>query len=82
MKGRVDEHILHKRGRQVQKFFKHNGYGINVDDLHEINGIVLETKYDGKLFTSVSNLRENGITHYFGEEKQLILPVQYWRQVK
>lgn len=87
MKGRVVDNILYKNGRKVVKFWKHDGYGLNVADLHEVNGVVIDSQYDGKLYTSTSNLYEHGISHTFinksgRAEQQLILPVQYWREVK
>lgn len=81
--GRVEDGILVKDGKKVVKFWKHNGYGIDIDDLTGgVNGVVLETQYDGKLYSSVSNLFENGIRHDFQGEKQIILPLEFWRGVK
>ena len=81
--GRIEDGILIKDGKKVVKFWKHNGYGIAVTDLvGGVNGVILDTQYDGKLYSSVDNLFENGIRHQFGEEKQVILPVQYWRRVQ
>lgn len=83
VKGRVVDDILYKNVRQAVKFYKYDGYGIKISDMHNIIGIVIETKYDGKLYTSISNLWEHGIPHIFNEdERQLILPVKYWRGVK
>lgn len=83
MKGRVLDGILYKNDRQAVKFWKYGGYGVKVADLHNVVGVVIDTQYDGKLYTSVSNLEEHGIPHVFGEsEKQLILPVEHWRRVK
>jgi hypothetical protein len=80
--GRVIDNILHKDGKKVVKFWKHDGYGIDVRDLHNVNGVVLDTQYDGKLYASTSTLREYGIDHMFKDEKQLILPVKHWRKVR
>jgi hypothetical protein len=80
--GRIVDGILHKDGNKVVKFWKHNGYGIDVRDLHNILGVVLDTQYDGKLYASLSTIEANGIDNMFGEEKQLILPVEHWRKVK
>lgn len=82
MKGRVLDNILYKDLKKTKKFFKYDGYGINTADLHEVLGVVIETKYDGKLYTSVSNLEENGIPWDFNGERQLILPVKFWRNVR
>lgn len=78
MKGHAQEGVLYKSKRQTQKFWKYKGYGINTADLANVTDIVIETEYDGKLHTTVSNLRENGIAHHFKDEKQLILPVEHW----
>ena len=85
--GRVVDGILYKTAKQAKKFWKHEGYGVAVADTHNVQGIVIQTQYDGKLYTNVPNLEEHGIAHTFidpkgKEEKQLILPVQYWREVR
>lgn len=81
--GRIEDGILIKDGKKVVKFWKHNGYGIAISDLGgDVNAIILKTKYDGNLYTSVDNLFKNGIPHEFGDEKQIILPLQHWRGVK
>lgn len=83
VRGRVIDGILQKTSKQAIKFWKYNGYGIRVSDLHNVEGVVIETEYDGKLYTNISNLEEHGIEHtYKDEEKQLILPVRYWRKVR
>lgn len=87
IKGRVLDNILHKNIKQALKFFKHNGYGVRVADLHEVNGVLLDTKYDGRLYAPVSLLYKYGIEHTFvnksgEEEKQLVMPVEYWREVR
>lgn len=82
--GRIEDGILIKEGKKVVKFFKYDGYGIAVSDLvGGVSGVVVDSQYDGKLYTSVDNLLDNGIRHTFEnngkEERQIILPVQYWR---
>lgn len=79
--GRVVDGVLYKGGKAVVKFFQHDGYGLNVNDLHEVNGVLLDTKYDGRLYAPVSVLREHGIPHDFEGEQQLILPVKFWRVI-
>ena len=86
--GRIEDGILIKDGNKVVKFFKHNGYGIAITDLiGGVSGVVLDTQYDGKLYSSVDNLFEHGIRHNFvnhkgEEERQIILPVERWRGVR
>lgn len=79
VKGRVIDGILYKNSKQAIKFWKHDGYGIKLADLHNIQGVVIDTQYDGKLYASLTTLEEHGIPHTFGDEKQLILPVKHWR---
>lgn len=80
--GRVVDGVLQKGGTAVVKFWAFDGYGINVADLHEVTGVLLDTKYDGRLYTPLSVLREHGIEHDFNGEKQLILKVEYWRKIQ
>ncbi len=80
--GRVVDGVLHKAGTAIVKFWKHDGYAINVSDLHEVNGVLLDTKYDGRLYAPVSVLREHGIPNDFEGEEQLVLPVKYWRVIQ
>ena len=82
VKGVVRDNILYKNGKQALKFWKYDGYGVKVEDLHEVNGVVLDTKYDGRLYAPVSVLREHGIQHFFGDEEQLILELNHWKGVK
>lgn len=86
VKGHIIDDILYKTEKQAVKFWKHGGYGVKVADLHNVLGVVIDTQYDGKLYTPVSNLEEHGIPHTFFDkagkpEKQLILPVSYWKKV-
>lgn len=81
-RGRVLEGVLQKNQRQAKKFWKYDGYGVKVADLHEVTGVLLDTMYDGRLYVPLSTLRQHGIQHWFGDEEQLILPVQYWKKVK
>lgn len=81
--GRIEDGVLVKDGKKVVKFWKHDGYGIAISDLvGGVSGVILDSQYDGKLYSSVDNLFENGIRHDFNGEKQIILPVQFWRGVK
>lgn len=80
--GVVRDNILYKNGKQAIKFWKYDGYGVNVADLHEVNGIVLDTKYNGRIYAPVSVLREHGIHHWFGDEEQLVLKVEFWKEIK
>jgi len=83
VKGRVLDGILYKNSRQAVKFWQHDGYGIKVRDLHNVDGVVIDTRYDGKLYASATTIQEYGIPHTFnGDEEQLILKVKYWRGVR
>ena len=82
MKGTVNsEKVLIKRGKQVVKFFKHNGYAVAESDLEKVRGVKLHTKYDGILYADRHVFYLHGISNTYQGEKQLVLPVQYWEEL-
>jgi len=76
--GIVQDGWLVKQGKQVQKFWKHNGYGLALSDLDDIKGVVLHTQYDGILWATKEELLKHGQEHMFNDEKQLIMGVHLW----
>lgn len=81
--GQIIDGILYKRGTQVVKFWKHDGYAIPIEEVIKVKGVRLYTKYDGKLYASREAFDQHGIPHLFrlpngNVEHQLILPVRYW----
>ncbi len=78
MKGTVIDNNLVKRGKQVQKYWKHNGYAVATRDLEQIQGVVLHTEYDGKLYARRDQFYADGIENTYNGEQQLILPTKYW----
>jgi len=81
MRGQIVDNILVKRGKQVVKFFKYQGYGVAVKDLERVRGVKLHTKYDGILYADRHVFYKHGIEVEFGVEKQLVLPVNYWEEL-
>lgn len=73
--------VLVKRGKQVVKFWKHNGYAINEQDLQRCRLIRLETAYDGTLEATPDTVRAKGIANNFKGEQQYVLPVADWKKV-
>ena len=79
MHGVIVQGFLIKRGKQVQKFWKYDGYGISEQDLNKLDqGVILYTQYDGVLYAYKDTIRDKGIIHDFDGEKQYILPVKDW----
>ena len=72
---------LIKKGKQVQKFWKFNGYGLAQEDLKDIKGVVLYTTYDGILWATVKEIVAHGQPHRFNnDEAQLILATALWHK--
>lgn len=80
-KGSIRDGILYKTPTQAVKFWAKDGYGIRVADLHNVEGVILDTKYDGKLYAPTWLIEQEGEEHMFGDEKQLILKTEKWRVV-
>ena len=78
MHGSVKDGWLVKRGKQVVKFWKHNGYAIPVMALHQVKGVVLHTEYDGILYQTSGKILSQGRPHYFGDELQYVLETAKW----
>lgn len=78
--GTLNRGYLIKKGKQVQKFWKFDGYGIAVNDLRRCKGVILHTQYDGVLYAYVDDFAKHGIPHLYKDEQQLVLPTNYWRQ--
>ena len=79
MHGTVVDGWLIKRGKQVVKFWKHNGYAIPAPVLSKVKGVILHTEYDGVLYQESSVIMRDGIYHDFNGEKQYILPTNEWK---
>lgn len=79
MHGSIHSGWLVKRGKQVVKFYKHNGYGIPADILPDVKGVILYTEYDGVLYQTSHVIMRDGMQHTFGDELQYVLPVEKWR---
>lgn len=82
MRGVVEEGVLVKQGKQVQKFWKYNGYAVSVADLERVSGVKLYTPSDGILFATRQKFIEHGIDNIYKDEEQLVLPVQYWESIE
>lgn len=78
--GTVKDGWLIKRDRQVQKFWKYNGYSMNVTDLEGIKGVILHTQYDGVLYASSEELLSLGQSNTFKDEQQVVLDVSLWHR--
>ena len=70
--------ILIKRGKQVVKYWKHNGYAIPKSELQFVKGVKLYTQYDGKLYAPVERFWEFGVVNKYKDEEQVVLPVELW----
>lgn len=79
--GQVINGVLHKRGSQVVKFWKYNGYAVPVIQVIKVKGVKLYTKYDGKLYASKETFNKHAIPHMFGDEHQLVLPIEHWEVI-
>lgn len=78
MKGTIIDNNLVKKGKQVVKYWKHNGYAVAEKDLEQIQGVILHTQYDGKLYARRDMFYRNGIENTYNGEKQIVLPTKYW----
>lgn len=78
MKGTIVDNILVKKGKQVQKFWKHNGYAVAEKDLEKVRGVKLHTKFDGILYADRHLFYKEGIENLYNGEKQLVLPTKFW----
>lgn len=79
MHGQVVDGWLIKKGKQVHKFWKHDGYAVPSHVLEKVKGVVLHTKYDGILYATSATIMEHGKPNNFEGEHQLVMPVEYWR---
>lgn len=78
MKGTMDGYDLVKKGKQVQKFWKYNGYAVKTNDLEKVRGVKLYTQYDGTLYARRDVFFKYGIANNYNGEEQLVLPTKYW----
>lgn len=78
MKGKIIDNVLVKKGKQVQKYWKYNGYAVAVKDLEQVRGVKLYTEYDGVLYARREQFYNDGIENIYNGEKQLILPTKFW----
>jgi hypothetical protein len=78
MKGTIIENILVKKGKQVIKNWKHNGYAVNIVDLEKVRGVKLYTEYDGVLYADRHLFYKHGIENNYNGEQQLVLPTKHW----
>lgn len=82
MHGVVRGKMLEKTGKQVIKYWKHNGYAVSEADLEQVHGVKLHTQYDGILYAPRHLFYRHGIPNVYKGEKQLILPVEHWEQIE
>jgi len=78
MKGKIENNDLVKRGKQVIKFRKYDGYAVATDDLEKVHGVKLYTHEDGVLYARREVFYNHGLFNDYKGETQLILPVKYW----
>jgi hypothetical protein len=81
MKLQVVDHTLIKHGKQVQKFWMHDGYAVATEHLEQVRGVKLYTSYDGVLYAPRNVFYQHGKEHNFKGEEQLVLPVKYWEKL-
>ena len=82
IRGQVVNYILVKRGKQVVKFRRYNGYAVAEKDLEQVRGVELHSKEDGVIYARRDQFYKDGIPNVYLGEKQLILPVKYWEKLK
>lgn len=82
MKAYVADNILIKRGKQVVKFWKYDGYAVAVEHLEKVRGVKLYTDYDGILYADRHLFYKHGIENNYQGEAQLVLPTKYWESLK
>lgn len=83
MHGKLVDGWLVKRGKQVVKFWKHNGYAVPASLVEEdsgIKGVILHTEYDGVLWQTSRNIREKALRHQFEDELQCVLEASKWQK--
>lgn len=73
-----DDGTLVKRGKQVVLFRLHDGFGVGLDVLNQVNAV--EVHYHGETYTATrADFRKHGIiADYQGYETQFILPRKFW----
>lgn len=78
--GQIIDGTLVKRGTQVVKFWKHNGYAIPTVEFHDhgVNKVRLYTKYDGILEATKEKFDKHGIVNIYQDETQVVLPLEFW----
>lgn len=78
VKGTIIDNILVKRGKQVIKYWKYNGYAVKEEDLEKVRGVKLYTEYDGVLYADRHLFYKHGIDNFYNNEAQKVLPTKYW----
>lgn len=78
VKGTIVDNVLVKKGKQVIKFWKHNGYAVAAQDLEKVRGVEIHSEYDGHLFARREQFYQHGIPNNYNGEEQLVLPTKYW----
>ena len=78
--GTIIDGTLVKRGTQVVKFWKHNGYAVPTLEFHNngVKKVRLYTRYDGILEATRETFDKHGIVNQYNEETQVVLPVEFW----
>lgn len=68
-----------KRGSAVVKFWRENGYALPQELLlrEDVKRVRLYTKYDG-ILEAGKEAFSDGLLHKFGNEWQVILPLNKW----
>lgn len=82
MKGTIIDNVLVKRGKQVIKYWKYNGYAVREIDLDKVRGVKLYTEYDRVIYADRHVFYKHGIRNVYNGEEQLVLPVKYWEQLE
>lgn len=82
MHGQISEDKLIKRGKQVVKYRRYNGYAVAESDLEKVHGVELHTKEDNIIYAPRHLFYQEGIINDFNGEKQYILPLHHWERVR
>lgn len=82
MHGRIVDHILLKKDKQVIKYRIYNGYAVSEKDLEKVRGVQLYTKKDGIIYARRDQFYKHGIVNDYRGERQYILPVKYWEVIQ
>lgn len=82
MKATIIDNVLVKKGKQVVKFWKHNGYAVADEHLQQVRGVKLYTEYDGILYADRHVFYKHGVENNYNGELQYVLPVKYFERLQ